>query len=146
MANGDTYFVTNCSPQVKGFNQAPHGEFNWGDLENMVQQQTRAEKAIVFAGPALSKQDRIFVGEGENGLIKVQIPRRFWKIIIAETPHGVKAFGFMPEQDLSNVFWDEEFAVPADWRKHQVSIEKIEDQLSGLLSLSWCKKHDGYER
>ena len=33
MGNGDTYHVTNCSPQIKPFNQGAAGEDNWGDLE-----------------------------------------------------------------------------------------------------------------
>src|ERR1043165_4727694 len=30
-ANGDSYHVTNCSPQVAGFNRSANGEENWGD-------------------------------------------------------------------------------------------------------------------
>ena len=35
-ANGDTYHVTNCSPQMAGFNRSNDGNDNWGDLENHV--------------------------------------------------------------------------------------------------------------
>jgi endonuclease G len=145
MANGDTYYVTNCSPQVKGFNQAPFGEFNWGDLENMIQKTTKAEKAIVFSGPVLAKDDRFFLGVAESGPVKVQIPRRFWKIIVAMTQEGVKAFGFMPEQDLSKVPTEVEFVLPEDWEDELVSIQSIESALGGLVSLDWCKQHDAFK-
>lgn len=145
MGNGDTYFTTNCSPQVKGFNQAVHGDFNWGDLENMIQRETKAEKAIVFAGPVLSKQDRFFLGLTERGPVKLQIPQHFWKIIVANTDNGVKAFGFLPKQDLSRVTLEEEFAVPVDWKDYQVSMREIEDKLLDLVSLTWCKQRDAYE-
>ena len=74
----------------------------------------------------------------------MQIPQRFWKIVVARTDAGVKAFGFLPEQDLRNVPL-EEFAVPEDWKEYQVPIKQIEDQLSGLVSLAWCKARDAYE-
>lgn len=141
MANGDTYFTTNCSPQVKNFNQAPHGEFNWGDLENMIQKETKSEKAILFSGAVLAPNDRNFVGVSDSGPVRVQIPKRFWKIIVAQTEGGVKAFGFMPKQDLSRVRW-EEFALPGEWQEHLVPISEIEEKLRGWVNLDWCKQHD----
>ncbi len=144
MANGDTYYTTNCSPQVKGFNQAPHGEFNWGDLENMIQKETKSEKAILFSGAVLAPNDRNFAGVSDSGPIRVQIPKRFWKIIVARTEGGVKAFGFMPKQDLSRVRW-EEFALPGEWEEHLVPISEIEEKLRGWVSLDWCKAHDALQ-
>ena len=35
-ANGDSYHVTNRSPQVAGFKRSAQGKENWGDLENCV--------------------------------------------------------------------------------------------------------------
>ena len=143
MANGDTYYTTNCSPQVEGFNRAASGEFNWGDLENMVQKETKAEKVMLFSGPVLAPQDRLFEGLTDSGRVLVKIPRRFWKIIVARTESGVKAFGFMPKQDLSAVnFGDVEFALPELWKEHLVSIATIEKNLFGLVSLDWFKERD----
>ena len=144
MANGDTYCTTNCSPQVKEFNRSANGEFNWGDLENMIQKETKAEKAILFSGPVLASNDRTFVGVSESGPIRVQIPKRFWKIIVARTENGVKAFGFMPKQDLSRVRW-EEFALPGEWEQHLVPISEIEEKLRGWVTLDWCKAHDALQ-
>ncbi|OYV03887.1 MAG: hypothetical protein CFE26_19800 [Verrucomicrobiales bacterium VVV1] len=127
---------------MKGFNQAPFGDYNWGDLENMVQKSTKAEKAILFSGPVLAKDDRFFLGVSENGPLKIQVPRRFWKIIVAITPDGVKAFGFVQEQDLSKVPTTEEMVLPEDWEERLVSIKEIESALGGLVSLDWCRTHD----
>jgi endonuclease G, mitochondrial len=103
-ANGDSYHVTNCSPQVKGFNQSAHGEANWGDLENHVLSEAANERLCVFAGPVLDPQDRIFHGVGEGGAaLRSRIPSRFWKVIVARVPEGIAAYGFILEQDLSDV-------------------------------------------
>src|SRR5262249_25368722 len=53
-ANGDTYHVTNCSPQVAGFNRSNAGEDNWGDLENVVLAEAANERLCLFAGPVLN--------------------------------------------------------------------------------------------
>jgi endonuclease G, mitochondrial len=138
--NGDTYHTTNCSPQVGVFNQAPKGDDNWGDLENMIQKQTKAEKVVIFAGPVLSPSDRIFKGIDESGLVKVQIPSRFWKIVVANTEDGVRAFGFVLRQKLTDV--PLEFTVPEDWEPFQTPIEEIEESLFDLVDLGWLKKRD----
>ena len=67
MANGDTYHTTNCTPQIAAFNQSQKGLDNWGDLENLIQRETDAEKAIVFAGPVLAPDDRHFHGRDDAG-------------------------------------------------------------------------------
>ncbi|MCI0699638.1 MAG: DNA/RNA non-specific endonuclease [Planctomycetia bacterium] len=141
--NGDTYHVTNCSPQVKGFNQASRGEDNWGDLENLVQKATKAEKVCVFAGPVLAADDPTFRGRDLNGVVLVQIPRRFWKIIVSKGPNGPEAYGFVLEQDLSNV--PLEFAVPDNWKRFMRSIADIEGMLGGLVKLTWLKQHDRFD-
>jgi endonuclease G len=139
-SNGDTFHVTNCSPQVLQFNRSSNGKDNWGDLENMVQKQAKAEHVIIFAGPVLSKFDRIFKGLDENGPVKIQIPQQFWKIIVAKTDEGPKAFGFVLKQKLTDV--PLEFTVPEDWEPYQTPIQEIEYLLFDLVTLDWCKEHD----
>ncbi|WP_158222668.1 trypsin-like peptidase domain-containing protein [Rhodopirellula sp. MGV] len=141
--NGDTFHTTNCSPQVAGFNQSSRGRDNWGDLENMVQRHTGTERVIVMSGPVLDEDDLRFQGRDKRGDVLVQIPGRFWKIIVAEGDDGPEAFGFVLEQDLSNV--DLEFTVPANWRCYMKSISEIEELLFGLATLDWLKKHDKFE-
>lgn len=149
-ANGDTYHVTNCSPQVKGYNRSTEGKDNWGDLEAMVERQTRGSRVIVFAGPDLDPEDEYFDGRGEGGEeISVQIPRRFWKIVVAKTAGGdLRAYGFVLDQDLSAVPThrrEEGFAVPNTWRRHMARIADIEGMLHGCAKLSWLVEHDGYD-
>jgi endonuclease G len=142
-ANGDTYHTTNCSPQVAGFNQAARGKDNWGDLENLVQSETGAEKCILFSGPVLSEDDLTFDGVDERGEVSIQIPSQFWKIIVVSSDDGPQAFGFALEQDLSDV--PLEFAVPRAWRRYMRPIAEIEGLLFGLAELDWLKKYDQFE-
>jgi len=144
MSNGDTYHTTNCSPQVGGFNQSARGEDNWGDLENMVQQATKAERAIVFSGPVLAADDRLFDGRGDGGSsIVVRVPRRFWKVVVCKGASGPDAFGFVLEQDLSTVA-TREMVVPARWRPYMRSLKDIEGLLFGLASFGVTGAWDRY--
>jgi endonuclease G len=141
--NGDTFHTTNCSPQTAAFNRSTLGEDNWGDLEILVQKETRAEKAIIFAGPVLADDDRRFKGRDEAGTILVQIPSRFWKIVVVKGAAGPDAYGFLLEQDLSRV--PLEFAVPPSWRPHMCEIAQIEALLNGLARLDWLQNVDRFD-
>jgi endonuclease G len=144
-ANGDTYHTTNCTPQTGPFNQSAKGEDNWGDLENLIQKETKAERAIVFAGPVLAEDDRLFDGRDENGSVVVRIPQRFWKIVVVKSGAKPQAFGFVLEQDLSDVPPHEEFIVPPAWKRYMVTIEDIEAMLFGFAKLDWLKQHDQFD-
>jgi endonuclease G, mitochondrial len=123
-ANGDSYHVTNCSPQVKEFNQSSQGELNWGDLENTIFAQAKSERLCVFSGPILSETDEVFVGSGEGGqVIRAKIPSRFWKVVVAVGEEGLTSFGFVLEQDLANVDW--EFVTPTGFVPFLWPIEDI---------------------
>jgi endonuclease G len=125
-ANGDSYHVTNCSPQVADFNRSNLGEDNWGDLENHVLKSAASERLCVFAGPILDKSDDVFVGVGNRGaIIRARIPGRYWKVIVACGEHGLQAFGFVLEQDLGAVEW--EFMVPDEFVPVMYPIEEIEE-------------------
>lgn len=143
-ANGDTFHTTNCSPQTAGFNRSASGEDNWGDLENLVQKQSASETATIFSGPVLADGDPSFVGRDSHGIISVQIPRKFWKIIVTKGDAGPEVFGFVLEQDLSQS--DVEFIVPQAWRVYMSSVADIETMLNGWMRLTWLKKHDQFEK
>jgi endonuclease G len=146
MANGDTFHTTNCSPQVREFNQSRFGDFNWGQLENMIQQQTKAETVTVFAGPVLDPGDRYFHGLMKSRVeVSVQIPERFWKIVVCKNGGQPAAFGFLLDQDILHVDLHAEFAVPTAWKRFLHSIEEIESLLFGLASLAWFKQWDQHE-
>jgi endonuclease G len=125
-ANGDTFHVTNCSPQVARFNQSQLGEDNWGDLENLVMSEAEAGRLCIFAGPVLSEQDETFVGVGPGGrTLRVKVPARYWKVIVAKAAGGVVAYGFVLQQDLSAV--PLEVTVPENFRRLQVPLAAITD-------------------
>jgi endonuclease G, mitochondrial len=140
--NGDTYHTTNCSPQVAGFNRSDEGRDNWGDLENLVQAQTKAERSIIFAGPVLDPEDSYFHGRDHRGRVSIQIPTKFWKIIVTRGATGPQAYGFVLEQDLSAVPTHDEMSVPPMWERYLAPIDKIEELLGGWATLDALKPLD----
>ena len=133
-ANGDTFHVTNCSPQTAQFNRPDEEADNWGALENLILKSARTENLAVFGGPVLAGDDPIFRGVDTEGDIAVKIPRSFWKVIVANTDGHLASYGFTLEQDLSNV--DTEFVVPDKWVQHMRPIAEIED----LVGISFARK------
>lgn len=130
-ANGDTYHVTNCSPQTAAFNRSTLGVENWGDLENHVLASAAQERLALFAGPVLAEDDPVFPGVGDGGVtLRARIPRRFWKVVVATTTDGPAAFGFVLEQDLADV--DTEFAVGEEFVPHMRPLREIE-AMTGLV-------------
>ena len=124
-ANGDSYHVTNCSPQVGDFNRSADGKDNWGDLENHVLSEAANERLCVFAGPVLRPDDTVFVGAGGQGAkLLAKIPERYWKVIVSRVDEGLAAYGFVLEQDLADV--DFEFQVPSEFMPALVPLSEIE--------------------
>ncbi|MBY3381696.1 DNA/RNA non-specific endonuclease [Rhizobium laguerreae] len=140
MANGDTFHVTNCSPQIGEFNQAIKGKDNWGDLEELVEKQTGPkednEKIVIFAGPIFGAKDRWFNGQDDDGMIRVQIPRAYWKIVVnRQAGSGVGAYGFILEQDIVP-FTEDEFKITPNWKGKLKRISEIQDIMRGWVDLS----------
>jgi endonuclease G len=143
-ANGDSYHVTNCSPQVKAFNQSAQGKDNWGDLENHVLSEAKSERLCVLAGPVLDPADEVFVGVGDDRtVLRAKIPSRFWKIVVARVTDGVASFGFVLEQDLGDVSF-EEFAVPKNFAKTMCPIADIE-AMAGIVFPDAVRDSDQYD-
>jgi endonuclease G len=128
-ANGDSYHITNCSPQVKAFNQSSFDGL-WGQLEQMVTRQVGTERATLFAGPVLDPADKFFRGRGESGDLLVQIPSRYWKVIVVRQDDRPAAYAFLLEQDLGDVTL--EFAVEEPWRRCQVTLNALQAILKDL--------------
>ena len=145
--NGDTYHTTNCSPQTAQFNRAKPRDFNWGALENLIQMETKTEKVCVFSGPVLDQTDRYFHGllKGRTP-VSIQIPARFWKIIVASADGQPQAFGFLLDQDLSAVELHTELAVPQAWRKLMCPLTQIQLLLHGLATLEPLLDWDQHKR
>jgi endonuclease G len=131
-SNGDTFHTTNCSPQVKGFNR-PESAENWGDLEKYVTAQGRNSRLSLFAGPVLAPDDPIFVGMDDEGPVRVQIPRQYWKMAIAAGNGGLQVFAFVLRQDLSDVTL--EFQIDTTWRGHMILIDQLE-RLLGIVKFA----------
>jgi endonuclease G len=142
-ANGDTYHVTNCSPQVAEFNRSASGHDNWGDLENHVLAGAAEEKLTLFAGPVLDPADTVFVGAGGGkNKIRAKIPSRFWKVIVANGQDGPAAFGFVLEQDLSGVEF--EFVVADEFVSHMYPLADIEE-MTGVKFPAVVRNADQYD-
>lgn len=145
--NGDTFHTTNCSPQTARFNQSKFKGFNWGELENMVEKQTSAEKVCTISGPVLDPEDKFFHGKIKSGVeVSIQIPSRFWKIIIANKGGKPQAFGFVLDQDLSEVDLHEELIVPEAWKKFMKPLKEIEEFFDGLATLGPILKWDQFKK
>lgn len=129
-ANGDTFHVTNCSPQVKGFNRSNLGGL-WGRLENVVLKEAATERLCVFAGPVLKDDDPVFVGVDDIGAAEVRIPRAYWKVIVAESAGALLAFGYLLEQDLSDV--DFEFQLSTDWERRLTPLAELQDRIGTMV-------------
>lgn len=128
--NVDSFHVTNCSPQVEGYNRSASGERNWGDLENHVLSEAASERLCVFAGPVLANDDRIFAGKGPKGAsLRAPVPRRFWKVVVARVSEGIASYGFVLEQDLTNVTL--EFTVSDEFIGAMYPLSEISD-LTGV--------------
>lgn len=142
-ANGDTYHVTNCSPQVMQFNRSTLGDDNWGELEDLVLKEAADERLCVFAGPVLSPDDEVFVGRGtgRGEALRARIPSRYWKVVVARTADGFAAYGFMLEQDLAGV--PLEFAVTENFRRLMVPLVEIE-QATGVDFGDTVRESDAY--
>ena len=135
-ANGDTYHVTNCTPQIEGFNRSGSGEDNWGDFENEVGRQAKTERLILFSGPVFETKDRWFRGLDDHGSVLIQVPRRFWKIVVARGASGLpEAFGFILAQDVVAIT-EIEFTVSKTWKPHKTKIAALQTLLRGWVDLS----------
>ncbi|MGN6719566.1 MAG: DNA/RNA non-specific endonuclease, partial [Candidatus Binatia bacterium] len=119
-ANGDTFHMTNCSPQRASFNRAPG---IWGDLENFIGAQSDTERLCVFAAPILAASDKVFPGTED-----VKLPSRFWKVVCAVKKDKLQVFAFVLEQDVSDL--PLEFQVDAEWKHRQVALKKLESMIA----------------
>lgn len=149
MANGDTFHVTNCSPQIGAFNQAIKGDDNWGDLEVLIQSQTGPkkdkEKIVIYSGPIFGANDRWFNGRDDDGMIRVQIPRAYWKIVVNKQPDGTAgAYGFTLKQDIVP-FTEDEFKITPNWQGELERIDAIQQKMRDWIDLSGLVAVDKYD-
>lgn len=142
MANGDTYHVTNCTPQIEGFNRGTSGEENWGDFESEIQKITKKQQVIIFAGPILAANDRWFKGKDDSGPVRIQVPASFWKVVVAKGDDGrPEVYGFLLEQDVTDIT-KEKLKFSETWEPAKRSIANIEKMLRGWVDLAGLEQYD----
>lgn len=121
-ANADTFHFTNCTPQESKFNQS--GEI-WQGIENYVLDNARAEreKVTVFTGPVFTDDDPEYRF--------VQIPRKFWKILVRVENEQLLATALIADQsDLIQRLperFSESFNDLSNVTEYQTSIREIEN-------------------
>ncbi len=140
-ANGDSYHVTNCSPQVLQFNRS-NQQGIWGKLENHVMDHAESQKLCVFSGPIFKDDDPVFKGVDDDEDIVVKIPRNFWKVVVAINNGALQAYAFKLEQDLSGVRFEE--FVPGIFKTHMISLQDLEDESGEVRFYTEMKSADQF--
>lgn len=90
-ANADTFHFTNCTPQHFRFNQSTK---YWQGVERYVLEKGalgHQKKLCVFQGPVLNDE----YADADQ----IQVPLKFWKIVVWEGKEGLKAAGFLVSQE-----------------------------------------------
>jgi endonuclease G len=91
-ANVDSFFFTNITPQLAGFNQSrQHGL--WGELEDAIYEDVDVDdlRISVFGGPIFKDTDFAYRN--------VLVPRSFWKLIAYVEAGNLNAKAFVLTQD-----------------------------------------------
>ena len=140
-ANGDSFHVTNCSPQVGHFNQARRSERDglWGDLEREVARRGAGDRLCVLSGPLFTGGDRDFHGHGG---LTLPIPSVFWKVVVSRDAAGgtgpaggtLRAHAFWLPQDLTGVHFGpaREFAPGPEWERFRIPLAELERKIGPL--------------
>ncbi|MFC0337379.1 endonuclease G [Kushneria avicenniae] len=117
-ANDDTFYFTNATPQLAGFNQQ-----TWLGLEDYLLDNARADRQriTVFSGPIFDPDDRLYRG--------IRIPEAYWKVVAFMGDDGrPSATAYMIEQGDG---LDQLGFVFGQYRTYQRSVARIE-ALTGL--------------
>lgn len=90
LAMSESFFMSNMSPQLKGFNGGV-----WRELEECTRDWARRyQRLYVVTGPVLSRP-----GRGQIGFSKVTVPSAYFKVLLA--PDQRKAIAFVLPQEVS---------------------------------------------
>lgn len=91
LAMSETFFMSNMSPQVRGFNGGI-----WRELEECTRDWARKYKLLyVVTGPVLSRP-----GKGQIGFSKVTVPVGYYKILLA--PEQRQGIAFVLPNEVSS--------------------------------------------
>ncbi|MBK8969703.1 MAG: DNA/RNA non-specific endonuclease [Lewinellaceae bacterium] len=120
LAMNETFFMSNMSPQVRGFNGGV-----WRELEECTRDWARQfEKLYVVTGPILSRR-----ALGQIGFSKVTVPPGYFKVLLAPDQHRAIAF-VLPNEISTNPLM--EYATTIDKVEELTGIDFFPQLLSGL--------------
>jgi len=100
---------------------------------------------VIYAGPFLGADDRLFRGKDDAGSVRIQIPNRFWKIVVTKGDNGPEAYGFILSQDVRSIT-ETEFFVTDEWKGSLKRLSEIEGGLRGWISLDQLKPFDQFDK
>jgi DNA/RNA endonuclease G (NUC1) len=138
IANDDTFYLTNATPQHKDFNRSSE---RWKGLEDYALKNARKNslKLSVFTGCIFSPTDRY--------LNKVQIPSKFWKVIVMVKKDGTpSATGYIIHQDdlIEDITSERSIAFEfQQFKTYQVTLKNIEAQTGIKFGLN---QHDPLQK
>jgi endonuclease G len=105
IAERDSFFFTNAAPQTSGFNQGRAkgllGEKEgrlWQGVENYILRNAWAAdtKVTVFTGPVFADNDPVYADK--TGAEKLQVPLKFWKVLVWKEDGGLKSLALVADQ------------------------------------------------
>ncbi|MEY9284137.1 endonuclease G [Bradyrhizobium yuanmingense] len=128
IANDDTFFMTNCSPQEMRFHRTRKSEDgNWSAMEDVILNEANLKdrRFCVLTGPVLDTRDRTILG--------VKIPSAFWKIAAYEENRALKAHGFLLLQKTEVEEMDARYETTIDLSKAKRPVKITEiARMTGL--------------
>jgi len=120
LAMSETFFMSNMSPQVRGFNAGV-----WRELEECTRDWARQfEKLYIVTGPILSRR-----AIGQIGFSKVTVPAGFYKVLLAPEQHRAIAFVVPNEVSTKPLM---EYAGAIDQVEELTGIDFFPKLLTGL--------------
>ena len=93
----DCYHVTNVAPKPRSARRRQEG---WDDIEVAVAARNDGTRLSVFTGPVLAPDDPEIDLTDAGPL---QIPRRYWKLVVARKGGSLRAYGVVLRQDFLGV-------------------------------------------
>lgn len=125
VANEDTFFFTNCTPQHKDFNQK-----TWLGLEEHILDSAGAHRLrlSVFTGPVYRSDDREYRG--------VKLPQQYWKVVVmvkdaaTAAARKLSATAYMLSQAQMLTTLEAGFTF-GQFKTYQVPVTKVEE-LTGI--------------
>jgi endonuclease G, mitochondrial len=120
LAIGETFYMSNMSPQVRGFNGGI-----WRELEELTRDWARRFKRLyIVTGPVLTRQQL-----GRIGFAKVTVPAAYYKVLYAPDQHRAIAF-VMPNAVSERPVLD--YAFDIDYVEKMTNLDFFPGILNGL--------------